>query len=226
MDLVLSAGFLAFARQAGFLAAIEEARVRVDGICGVSSGALAGALWSAGHPAARVAEILSESAPLRHVRPNWRFWRGAFDLDPMIRTLRTLLPARFEDLDRPFAVGVMDRARTAHLLSSGPLPEAVAASCAVPGLFAPVLVDGVEWRDGGFADRTFLGAWRWRRPEKPVLLHLVEARNRATVLPDLPHVTIVHSARSGARLWNLGDFAGQLRETRDRALAAISSLGT
>ena len=43
-DLVLSSGFLAFARQAGFLEAVEQLGLAVDGVCGTSSGALAGAL--------------------------------------------------------------------------------------------------------------------------------------------------------------------------------------
>ena len=50
-DLVLSSGFLAFAAQCGFLQAVEESGIAVDGVCGTSSGALAGALWASGWPA-------------------------------------------------------------------------------------------------------------------------------------------------------------------------------
>lgn len=39
-----------------------------------------------------------------------------------------------------------------------PSGSAVAASCAVPRLFAPVRVGRVPYRDGGMADRTFLHA--------------------------------------------------------------------
>ena len=47
MDLVLSSGFLAFARHAGFLRAVEQLELPVEGLCGTSSGALSGALWAA-----------------------------------------------------------------------------------------------------------------------------------------------------------------------------------
>jgi predicted acylesterase/phospholipase RssA len=39
MDLILSSGFLAFARHVGVLKVIEEKGIVVDGICGTSSGA-------------------------------------------------------------------------------------------------------------------------------------------------------------------------------------------
>ena len=48
MDVILSSGFLAFASHLGFLKAIEEADVDVQGLCGTSSGALVGALWMSG----------------------------------------------------------------------------------------------------------------------------------------------------------------------------------
>lgn len=48
-DLVLSSGFLAFAYHSGFLEAVAEAGIRVRGVMGTSSGALSGALYSAGY---------------------------------------------------------------------------------------------------------------------------------------------------------------------------------
>ncbi len=223
VDLVLSSGFLAFARQAGFLAGVEELGVKVDGICGVSSGALAGALWAAGHPAQEIAAILVESAPLWHVRPHGAPWRGLFHLDPMQARLRDLLPARIEQLQRPFAVGVMGRGGARVLLESGPLPEAVAASCAVPYLFRPVTVGGVAYQDGGAIDRTFLGPWRARRPEAPVVLHLVDGRGGEMEVPTGPGLTVVRNRRSGARLWSLGDFVGQFEEARENTLTALEA---
>ena len=47
-DLVLSSGFLAFARHVGVLRAVERSGQDVTGVCRTSSGALVGALWAAG----------------------------------------------------------------------------------------------------------------------------------------------------------------------------------
>jgi len=140
LDLVLSSGFLAFARQAGFLQAVEEAGIAVDGVCGTSSGALAGALWAAGMPAAAIAAECAARRPIAWMRPNPAIWRGLFTTGPVIERLRALLPPTFEDLKRPFGVGVIDGDGRSLLLTSGPLPEAVAASCAIPWVFAPVEV--------------------------------------------------------------------------------------
>lgn len=221
VDVVLSSGFLAFAAQAGFLAAIEESGTEVAALCGTSSGALAASLWAAGMPARDVLKRLTEVAPLKQVRPSGRPWRGMFSLKPVIASLRRDLPARFEDLQRPLGVGVMDRARRPVLLTAGPLPEAVAASCAIPRLFAPVPIDGALWADGGLVDRTALTAWRARRPDTSVVLHLVDRSKGLDVDADLASVRVVRSPRSFARLWDLGDVRGAFEHSRQAGLAAL-----
>lgn len=218
MDLVLSSGFLAFARQTGFLTAVEELELPVDGICGTSSGALAGALFASGLPAADIGALLSEQAPLRQIRMSWRPWQGLFSMEPVIARLSEFLPARIEDLPKPFAVGVMAPSGAPALLTEGPLREAVAASCAIPWLFAPVTVNGQAYRDGGVVDRTGLAAWRQARPETEVLLHLVDRSHGGDDGPIPERVRVVRTPRSGAKLWNLGDFEAQVEEARLRTI--------
>lgn len=223
VDIVLSSGFLAFGAQAGFLAGVEDAGVEVAALCGTSSGALAASLWAAGMPAERILERLAALAPLRQVRPSGRPWRGLFSLKPVIRTLSRDLPARFEDLERPLGVGVMDLSGRPVLLTSGALPEAVAASCAIPRLFAPVAVDGVRWADGGLADRTALRAWRAMRPSTPVVLHLVDRSKDGQDPADLTGCVVVRSPRADARLWDLGDTAAAYRRTREVARSTLAA---
>ena len=152
-DLVLSSGFLAFARHTGVIAAIEAEHLEIDAVCGTSSGAVVGALFAAGYDAAAIAAELSARRPYALMRPSRRPWRGVATLDALIAHLRTLLPAQFSGLDRPLAVGVVDRNGDHRLLSAGALPEAVAASCAMPGVFCAVDVGTGHYRDGGAADR-------------------------------------------------------------------------
>lgn len=221
VDLVLSSGFLAFARQAGFLAAVEELGLEVDGVCGTSSGALAGALWAAGWSAEQVLAELTARAPLWQVRPSLAPWRGALSMHPIVQRLSQILPATFAGLDRPFGVGVsVDGGH--RLITAGPLPEAIAASCALPYVFAPVTVDGCVCSDGGAVDRTALQAWRSLRPEADVILHLVDRTAGAEHADDLDTVRVVRSVRSGARLWRLGDVASQFTETRTAAIRSLS----
>jgi len=225
-DLVLSSGFLAFARHIGVLAAIEERGLTIDGVCGTSSGSMTGALWAAGHSAETIARELSADRPLRHVRPTLAPWGGLLSAGPMIRKLQGLLPARFEDLERPFAVGVMDSDGAHHLIRSGPLAEAVAASCAIPRLFRPVPLGGVRYRDGAFVDRLGLAAWRdLRRSEGRahvrVIAHIVDRSSGVDEERGLEDALVIRTPRSGAKLWSLGDFHGQVDEARAIALAHL-----
>src|SRR5262249_26959677 len=158
-DVVLSSGYLAFARQIGFLDALEASGLPVEAVCGTSSGAMVGALWAAGHSAERIAHEVPRP-PISALRPSFRPWQGLLDQREMLRRLKLLLPTDFSGLERPFAVGCMSMAGDPVLLHSGSLPEAVAASCAIPWLFRPVMVDGVPTLDGGPRDRTFIRPFR------------------------------------------------------------------
>lgn len=220
-DLLLSSGFLAFARHAGFLAAIEQHALPHDAIVGTSSGALVGALWAAGMPARDVLRVLTERRPTAWLRAHPRPWRGLFTLDRFAAGLRPYLPERFEHLPRPLAVGVAADAGTHLLIHEGPLIEAVVASCAVPYLFTPVRVGGRWLRDGAVLDRLGLDAWRAWRPDHPALVHLIDRSHGADRPLDLGALPVVRSPPSGARLWDLGDTDAQFEHSLQHTLAAL-----
>ena len=224
VDLVLSSGFLAFATQAGVLRAVEEMGIEVDAVCGTSSGALAGALWVAGMPAEQILERLTATVPLRPVRPSLRPWRGLFSMERVMRELERDLPARMEDLPKPFATGVIDGDRRTSLLTDGPLAACVAASCAIPGVFAPVEIGGIAYRDGGVVDRTGLSAWRATRPGRTVVLHLVETTSGTATTDDLSEVHVIRNPRSGAQFWSMGDVGMRYERARVNARAALKSI--
>lgn len=212
VDLLLSSGFLAFARHLGFLDALTAEGVDIEGLVGTSSGAMVGALWSAGHPLDDIAEELSRTAPLWTLRPSWRPWRGAFSLETARARLSTFLPETFEALSRPFAVGVVGPDGAYRLVTEGDLPAAVIASCAMPYVFNPVRVNDEICHDGGAKDRLGVDAWRIWRPDRTALAHWVMRTAGQDVDTDLSGVTVVRTPRSGAKLWSLGDFAGQRKE--------------
>jgi len=226
-DLVLSSGFLAFARHAGVLRAVERSGSTITGVCGTSSGALVGALWAAGVTADGALERIVAQQPFALMRWNWKIWQGLYSLDAVIAQLSEWLPERIEDLPIPFGVGVMDQHGRARVLSSGPLPQAVAASCAIPWIFMPVDVGGEVFQDGGAVDRTGLTAWRALRGPQPTVLHLVDRTGGAETDLDAinAEVKIIKTPRSGAKFWNLGDVARQAQEAEDRALIVLSEVG-
>ena len=220
-DLILSSGFLAFARHVGFLRAVEQSGLEVGAVCGTSSGALAAALWAAGMPAERIGRELSARAPARSLRPSLRLWRGLFRIEPVIARLRRLLPDSFAGLERPLGVGAMDRRGAHHLLTEGPLPEAVAASCAIPVVFQPVRLAERRLWDGGAVDRLGLDGWRRWRPGRAALVHWVEGTRGRDPGAALHGLEIVRTPPSGASFFDLGEFAAQVEEARVLTAAVV-----
>ncbi|MEQ1565354.1 MAG: hypothetical protein ABMA64_06930, partial [Myxococcota bacterium] len=128
------------------------------------------------------------------------------------------------DLSRPFGVGVV--VGGAHLLvTDGALPEAVAASCAIPWVFAPVLLDGVDASDGGAVDRTAIGPWRVHRGPRPTVVHRIERSHGAADPPPPPDVVVVRSERSGASLWSLGPVGQAFERTLSGTRSLLGSAG-
>lgn len=239
-DLILSSGFLCFSSHAGFVAALEDRAMQPDAIVGTSSGALAAALLAAGYSSDDIADLLSMQRPIALARPALP-WRGLASTRALEALMRELLPPTFEELDTPLALGVFRTCRGERsplLLVEGDLPAAVAASCAVPRIFAPVNV-GVDPRgpyaDGGAIDRTGVAAWRRWRPGKSALLHLVSDLVAPQVGPrdgfseqdasggSSSALLVVRTARAKASFVSLGDFEGERDAARRWSLAQLDA---
>ena len=151
--LVMSSGFFGFFAHAGVVSVLEEQGLRPARIAGSSAGALVGALWGAGVPAARIRE---ELMALRREH-FWDLWPGLGLLRGRLfrALLERVLPVRtFDESPVPLALSVWDLlARRTVVLERGPLAPAIHASCALPVLFHPVRVGGRLYADGGIADR-------------------------------------------------------------------------
>ncbi len=136
----------------GVLKVLEEADIPIDIITGTSMGAFIGAMYAAGVPVARMEQValeidwISMARLLAPVIPT----SGLSDGKKLVAFMAELLPARdFKELRRPLAVTATDiRTGEAVIIKQGDLLEALHASLAFPGIFAPVrfgqrfLVDG------------------------------------------------------------------------------------
>jgi NTE family protein len=199
----LSSGFFGFFAHAGVVSALEEERLRPARIVGSSAGALVGALWAAGVPAAALRE---ELLALRREH-FWDPWPGAGLLRGRLfrARLEAMLPVRtFEECPIPLALSAYDVLgfRTA-VLRTGPLAPAVHASCAAPILFQPVRIGARLYSDGGVLDRHGLAGAAaderilyhhltsrspWRRRSSPALRVPVRPGLRAVALEGLPRL--------------------------------------
>ena len=235
VDVVLSSGFLAFAHHLGFLQAVERQGLGVRGVMGTSAGALVGSLYAAGLSPEAIEQEMTRVPPIELLSPPVGEFppMGLCSLAPLVQRLRKVLPGRFEDLELPFACAVVDRGGRHRVVDSGSLPEAVAASAAIPVLFHPVDIPGCPggpFADGGKVDRDGLGPWRdlvrakgWE--ELPAVVHLISRSSPLSGEDNVyrhneRNIAVVRSAKSGMSLFSLGDFAAQ------RAAAAVNAQGT
>jgi NTE family protein len=155
--LVLSAGFFGFFSHTGLLLALEEAGLRPRRVVGVSAGALAGGLWACGVPAERLGHRLSSLTRAE-------FWDPGLPIGGLLRGRRfaglldeLLEPygvRNLEDAPTPACAVVWDLGkRRLRAVQRGSAQTAIRASCALPGLFRPVRLDGRWVVDGGVGDR-------------------------------------------------------------------------
>lgn len=161
---VLGGGGVLGACEVGMARALVEARIIPDVVLGTSVGAINGAALAKDPSAASVEELARwwasdagsawDANPLDRVRSVART-RTALHTSDALRVLleQNLGEARFEDLAVPFGCCAASIERASeHWFDSGPLVPAVLASCAVPGLFPPVLLDGEHFMDGGLVN--------------------------------------------------------------------------
>jgi NTE family protein len=157
------------AHEVGMLRALAEAGIRPDLVVGTSIGAVNGAFVAADPQTAAerlaglwagesLGVVFSETVFGRTVRLV-RSGTHLHAIEPLHRLLADTLPAAdFTDLKLPFhCVAASIENATARWFSSGPLVQAVMASCAVPGLLPPVEIDGGHYFDGGLVDSIPVG---------------------------------------------------------------------
>jgi NTE family protein len=167
--IVLGGGGVLGATQVGMLRALLETGFQPDLVVGTSVGALNGAAIAANPTTAGVDVVadlwgsLSEEGlfnenVLARASTLARYRTHLYSPTPLRRLLLSHLPATFEDLMLPFqCVAASIERAVAHWFSAGSLTDAVMASCAVPGLLPPVVIDGEHFLDGGLVHSIPIG---------------------------------------------------------------------
>lgn len=214
VDVILSSGFLAFASHIGFLRALEEADVSVDGICGTSSGALVGALWASGLSTYEIEQELFRDRPLSKISLHLYIWRGLFSLHKLVERLSEIAVDRLEDTSIPLGVGVCTSDWIPQVMMKGPLADFVVASCSIPYLFSSVAIDGVRYCDGGAGDRIGAKGWKDIRNPQQSMVHLVERSRGVNKEDGIDGSVVVRSPRSGASFFDFKDYAARIERTR------------
>lgn len=168
---VLGGGGILGASEVGMLRALNRAHIHPDVIVGTSVGALNGALYAQSpspETVARLEELWTRlsldnvfsSSPLKQASTLARTRTHLHTNDALLDLLTREIGAerRIEDLRIPFHCVAASIERAAeHWFTRGAVIPAVLASCAVPGLFPPVEVDGEHYLDGGLVNSVPVG---------------------------------------------------------------------
>jgi NTE family protein len=166
LGLALSSGGARGLAHVGVLQVLEENGIEVHAIAGSSMGAYIGALWAVGFSGKALEDLAAEMQDRRQL------WKLADPMFPPMKGLfhghkarahleRSLGDVCFEDLERRLLVVTLDIDTKERLVRRrGKIADAVHASCAMPGVIAPVMLDGHRCVDGGVIDPVPVGALR------------------------------------------------------------------
>lgn len=154
--LVTTFGLARTPAQIGMLNSLAEREIPLDYAVGTSLGSVNAAALAAGRGTDEMRDFwmwmedVVLSGPVRTVARSMSARQSRKQAEEIIERLGEFLPADFEDLLIPLRLVCTDLETGARVvLDSGSLPEAVMASCALPGIFPPMEVAGRYLIDGG-----------------------------------------------------------------------------
>jgi NTE family protein len=150
--LVLGGGGSRGLAHLGVLKVLQREGIPIDLLVGTSMGGLVGILFALGIPPER---IISEMSVLQN---RSLINIGLFSARARQRTIRSLLHRALEgktfaDLAIPTTLMAVDMVCGQEVaLDEGPLMPAALATSAVPAIFPPIEIDGMQLADGGVID--------------------------------------------------------------------------
>lgn len=134
----------------GVLKAFEELGIDFDYVAGTSAGAVVGALYSAGLTSLQIRDI-ALSLRTKDIKTSKIFFRpskASAISDILIDIFGKDL--NFNELKRPFISVAVDLKNGEEVdFDRGSVAQVVSGSCAVPGVFAPVVYQNMHLVDGG-----------------------------------------------------------------------------
>lgn len=150
IGLALSGGGIRGVAHIGAIKALEENDIHADVVSGTSAGAIVGALYASGYRSEEMLSFVKSFQLYKIIRFSWPM-TGFASLEYLIKKIRALEPTvSYENCKIPIKT-TMTNLNTGKLkvADQGDLLKNVAASCAIPMLFEPILIDEDLYVDGG-----------------------------------------------------------------------------
>ncbi len=150
VGIALSGGSTRGIAHIGVLQALLENGIEPQIISGTSAGSIIGALYAAGKTPEEMLGFIKRSSLFKAFRPSFPF-SGLSDLSYLKDRLKNYIEVdNFEALQKPLYVHATNlNTGEAVRFFSGSLFDKVIASCSIPLIFKPVLINGDLYSDGG-----------------------------------------------------------------------------
>jgi NTE family protein len=151
--LVLSGGGARGFAHLGLLQALNESGIFPDVISGTSAGAIVGSLYADGHSPREIMHIMNSGGRFHYFSPTVPKG-GLLQISGIIKILKENLRAKtFQELKIPLYVTATDLNNgTIVYFSEGELICPVIASASIPVLFKPLIINNIQYVDGGVLD--------------------------------------------------------------------------
>jgi NTE family protein len=204
--------------QVGMLEVLAERGIVADYVVGTSLAAVNAAALAAGRDPQEVREFWSWmhdevlGSPVRTIARGLTTRQAAKQEAQVRARIATLLPRTFDDLLRPLRLLATELETGAEVvLDSGDLAGAVMASCALPGAFPPVELDGAHLIDGGLV--------------AGMPLRAVPDDARTIIVLDTGHSAVDPEVAVDYRWWEVGalSYAHQIRGQAVNALVQAAA---
>lgn len=150
--LVLGGGGIKGIAHIALIDHLHKKGIEIKGISGSSAGALVGGLYASGRSIQEMIDFFVKTPLFRYTWLN-PFKAGLFDSYKYLEVLKDQIVETFEDLNIPLHVATVNlQLGKPCYFNKGSLLPALLASCAVPAIFSPVLIEGSLYTDGGVMD--------------------------------------------------------------------------
>lgn len=173
IGLALGGGGMKGLAHVGALTVIEAHGIRPQLIAGTSIGALVGAFYASGMPLGSIRQLFIEERIAELIRPRLD-GKGLMGVSGIRELLELFLPVKtFDQLKIPFMAMACDvETGEEVILKEGSVIEAVLASIAIPGFFAPIQI-GNRWLvDGGIVNNLPISALKQAGATQTIAIRL------------------------------------------------------
>ncbi len=151
LGIAFSGGGAKAAAHCGALQALKEFNIKPDVVSGTSAGSMVAAFYSAGFSPQQMIDMFLKLNFFRDIVVPSKPKGGLFDSTPLLELISKEMPyTNIEDLPIPVYIVAsdMDHGCT-KVFSKGKIAPRLVASCSIPIVFRPMVINGVHYIDGG-----------------------------------------------------------------------------